>query len=116
MLENQRRLEKGIPGCPNTKQTHVREFFEKLAQDVMGDKYLPTWSGELYLEYHRGTYTTMGRNKKGNSCLLYTSYTEFHSPQTPEESGITRKSSSRQVFLRIGSLRPGRIFWMPAQL
>lgn len=66
MLENQRRLAKGIPGCPNTKQSHVREFFERLEKDVAGDRYLPTWSGELYLEYHRGTYTTMGRNKKGN--------------------------------------------------
>lgn len=66
MLENQRRMEKGIPGCPNTKPTHVREFFEQLEKDVSGDKYLPSWSGELYLEYHRGTYTTMGRNKKYN--------------------------------------------------
>lgn len=66
MLENQRRLEKGIPGCPNTKQSHVREFFENLEAEVSTNKYLPTWSGELYLEYHRGTYTTMARNKKGN--------------------------------------------------
>ena len=66
MLENQRRLEKGIPGCPNTKQSHVREFFENLEAEVSTNKYLPTWSGELYLEYHRGTYTTMARNKIGN--------------------------------------------------
>ena len=26
----------------------------------------PIWSGELYLEYHRGTYTSMARNKKWN--------------------------------------------------
>ena len=66
MLENQRRLSKGIPGCPSTHMSSVREFFEKLEKDVSGDKYLPRWSGELYLEYHRGTYTTMARNKKGN--------------------------------------------------
>ena len=24
------------------------------------------WSGELYLEYHRGTYTTQARTKRGN--------------------------------------------------
>ena len=27
---------------------------------------LPVWAGELYLELHRGTYTTQARNKKGN--------------------------------------------------
>ena len=24
---------------------------------------LPKWVGELYLEYHRGTYTSVGKNK-----------------------------------------------------
>jgi alpha-mannosidase len=27
---------------------------------------MPTWNGELYLEYHRGTYTTQARNKRAN--------------------------------------------------
>ena len=27
---------------------------------------VPTWSGELYLEYHRGTYTSQARTKRGN--------------------------------------------------
>ena len=27
---------------------------------------LPTWNGELYLEYHRGTYTTQARTKRNN--------------------------------------------------
>ena len=32
---------------------------------------LPKWIGELYLEYHRGTYTSMGRNKRANrKCEL----------------------------------------------
>ena len=26
----------------------------------------PVWSGELYLEYHRGTYTSQARTKRGN--------------------------------------------------
>ena len=66
MLENQRRLETGIPGCPATKPCLPTEFFEKLEADVKEDKYLPVWDGELYLEYHRGTYTSMARNKKYN--------------------------------------------------
>ena len=66
MMENHRRLEQGIPGCPKTRMSTSRAFFEKLEKDVSGNRYLPTWSGELYLEYHRGTYTTMARNKKYN--------------------------------------------------
>lgn len=66
MLENQRRISKGIPGCPSTIMSTSKEFFHKLEKEVTDKKYLPTWVGELYLEYHRGTYTSMARNKKYN--------------------------------------------------
>lgn len=66
MIEKQRRLEKGIPGCPVTKPSFVLDFFKRLEQDIAGNKYLPKWVGELYLEYHRGTYTSMARNKRYN--------------------------------------------------
>ncbi|WBW97283.1 alpha-mannosidase [Oceanirhabdus sp. W0125-5] len=66
MLENARRLEKGIPGCPKVKMEKTRDFFEKLEDRVGNNKRLPKWVGELYLEYHRGTYTSMGRNKRYN--------------------------------------------------
>ncbi len=66
MLENQLRLEKGIPGCPQTVNSSAKEFFHTLEDHVRDSKYLPTWVGELYLEYHRGTYTSMARNKKAN--------------------------------------------------
>lgn len=71
MLENQRRLSRGIPGCPTTVQSHALEFFQKLEHDVMGNKYLPHWVGELYLEYHRGTYTSMARNKRWNRKMEF---------------------------------------------
>ncbi|MCR5467477.1 MAG: alpha-mannosidase, partial [Lachnospiraceae bacterium] len=66
MLENERRLSKGIPGAPATKQCLPTEFFHVLEDKVKDNKYLPMWSGELYLEYHRGTYTSMARNKRFN--------------------------------------------------
>ncbi|WMJ89726.1 alpha-mannosidase [Anaerocolumna sp. MB42-C2] len=66
MLENQRRLSKGIPGCPKTVMSTAKNFFETLDKNVRDKKYLPSWVGELYLEYHRGTYTSMARNKKYN--------------------------------------------------
>ena len=66
MLENQRRLSRGIPGCPRTQMSTAKDFFRHLEQEVGGRKELPAWVGELYLEYHRGTYTSMARNKKYN--------------------------------------------------
>ena len=65
MLETQRRLHWGLPGCPATDMTCSRDFFESLAHDLLG-KTVPIWSGELYLEFHRGTYTSMARNKRAN--------------------------------------------------
>ena len=33
MLEQQRRLEKGIPGIPKTRQSHARDFFERVQEN-----------------------------------------------------------------------------------
>ncbi len=66
MLENQRRLSRGIPGAPRTVPSTALHFFETLEKNVEGNRELPRWVGELYLEYHRGTYTSMARNKKFN--------------------------------------------------
>lgn len=66
MLEFGRRMERGIPGCPKTVMEFSREFFDRLQADVAGNRYLPTWAGELYLEFHRGTLTSQARNKRYN--------------------------------------------------
>ena len=66
MLENARRMKYPLPGTPAVRQMHAREFFENLEGRVKGDPLLPKWAGELYLEYHRGTYTAMARNKRYN--------------------------------------------------
>lgn len=66
MLETERRLSRGIPGCPRTRLASAKEFFEVLDEHVSNHRYLPKWVGELYLEYHRGTYTSMARNKRYN--------------------------------------------------
>lgn len=73
MLENRRRIDK-IPGLPNLKISTAGEFFRKLKETVKDtDQYVHTWDGELYLEYHRGTYTSQGHNKRMNRKmeLLY---------------------------------------------
>ncbi len=45
-------------------QGKVIDFFRRLEVES-GDR-LPTWNSELYLELHRGTYTTQARNKRAN--------------------------------------------------
>jgi len=52
-----------IEGLPRVSFGGVRDFFEEAVADADD---VATWVGELYLEYHRGTYTTQGRVKKGN--------------------------------------------------
>ena len=63
MIENIREMGE-FPSTPHIHTGRVDEFFHKLENDV-GDN-LPVWNGELYLEYHRGTYTTQARNKRAN--------------------------------------------------
>jgi alpha-mannosidase len=63
MLENIRELN-DFPAMPKLKHGKAIEFFRKLEKTA--GVTLPTWNGELYLEYHRGTYTTQSRNKKAN--------------------------------------------------
>ena len=69
MLEYRRAMDK-LPGLPKVKQTRAGDFFKKIHSDVANtDRYVHTWDGELYLEFHRGTYTTQGYNKKMNRYL-----------------------------------------------
>ena len=72
-LELARRGAKGIPGVPQAKIGFAGDFLCALEQRIEGSNLLPHWSGELYLEFHRGTYTTMAKNKKNNrrSEFLY---------------------------------------------
>jgi len=66
MLETSKRMQKGIRGIPKVRQVFARQFFDELKERVEGDRRLPVWEGELYFEYHRGTYTSMARNKRSN--------------------------------------------------
>ncbi|SET10712.1 alpha-mannosidase [Paenibacillus sp. NFR01] len=50
-------------GQPEAVYSTAAEFFEGIRQ---ADPKLPVWQGDLYLELHRGTYTTHARNKRNN--------------------------------------------------
>lgn len=66
MLETSKRMEKGIKGVPKVRQEFSKKYFDELYDKVKDNRRLPTWEGELYFEYHRGTYTSMARNKRSN--------------------------------------------------
>lgn len=66
MIENGLRLQKGLPGCPRVRMETSRTYFDQLYEKLHENPRLPRWDGELYLEYHRGTYTSMARNKRDN--------------------------------------------------
>ena len=52
-----------LEGSPAVRLAGPVEFFTD-AQAELPDA--PVWSGELYLEFHRGTYTSQARTKRGN--------------------------------------------------
>lgn len=66
MLETSVRMEKGIKGIPRVRQEFAGTYFEELYNKVKDNKRLEKWEGEFYFEYHRGTYTSMARNKRSN--------------------------------------------------
>lgn len=81
MLENERRLEYGIPGMPKARMTTAADFLNKAEESFKENceklRYTPKWVGELYLELHRGTYTSMAKNKKKNrECEFLCQQTE----------------------------------------
>ncbi len=65
-LELAKRGAKGIPGGPNFKIDFAGDYLKRLEEKMKKRPDVPTWQGELYLEFHRGTYTTMARNKRSN--------------------------------------------------
>lgn len=69
MLEMRRRLA-DMPGLPKVETGRVDEYFAGLRDRVsQTEAYVHTWDGELYLELHRGTYTSQAYVKKMNRRL-----------------------------------------------
>lgn len=70
MLEKLRRLMRGLPGFPVATSEFLYPYLKRLEAEFLDNarklRKTPKWIGELYLEYHRGTYTTMANNKRGN--------------------------------------------------
>ncbi|KAJ1900621.1 Glycoside hydrolase, 38 vacuolar alpha mannosidase [Coemansia sp. IMI 209127] len=54
---------KDIDGLPRVKHADPSDFYEHVDRTNKG---LVNWKGELYLEFHRGTYTSQAKTKKFN--------------------------------------------------
>ncbi|MDN5667071.1 MAG: glycosyl hydrolase-related protein [Renibacterium salmoninarum] len=52
-----------LEGSPAVRMASAKSFFEQAQADYPAP---PVWLGEMYLELHRGTYTTQANTKKGN--------------------------------------------------
>lgn len=71
MLKMRRAIEQ-VPGMPNVKPDRAGSFFKRMHDNIENtDQYVHTWDGELYLEYHRGTYTSQAYNKMMNRRLEF---------------------------------------------
>lgn len=70
MLEKGRRLAKGLPGMPVVELELLRPALDRLYAQFTEScdklRFTPRWVGELYLELHRGTYTSQAKTKRNN--------------------------------------------------
>ncbi|HEY8281582.1 MAG TPA: glycoside hydrolase family 38 C-terminal domain-containing protein, partial [Leifsonia sp.] len=55
-----------LEGSPTVRIAPPSEFFAAAAAELTASGAVPVWVGELYLEFHRGTYTSQARTKRGN--------------------------------------------------
>ncbi|WP_373231334.1 alpha-mannosidase [Cohnella sp.] len=102
MLEMRRRLDE-IPGIPWVKTGRADEYFNDLQDRVSNtNSYVHTWDGELYLELHRGTYTSQAHNKRMNRKLelLYreTEWMQAMSCVLNTKGGVAEKEASLALY------------------
>ncbi|MCQ2794954.1 MAG: glycosyl hydrolase-related protein [Bacilli bacterium] len=75
MLEKEKRYHYGLPNLGKTHLTTLKDSLKAIEENFNKSckKFgkTPTWDDELYLEYHRGTYTSVPRIKKYNRDLEF---------------------------------------------
>ena len=97
MLENIRRW---APSRPRRRCATAAWAISSASWKRDSGARLPTWNGELYLELHRGTYTTQARNKRANRK------SEFLLHDAEFLAALPRSARSRPM-LPAGRLAPG---------
>lgn len=75
MIEKSRRYAYGLPGLGKAKLATLKDTLNEIEKNFnkacVKYKKTPTWNNELYLEFHRGTYTSVPRIKKYNRELEF---------------------------------------------
>ena len=56
-MHERARVMKNIPGIPKVRIDKAESYFQRIYDTIDRDS-LDVWGGELYFEYHRGTYTS----------------------------------------------------------
>ncbi|SSD60349.1 related to Alpha-mannosidase [Saccharomycodes ludwigii] len=115
MLEKMRRIrglnnKLGDAAVPklSCEQLNVNDFFNDILRKTNNGCDLPTWSGELYLEFHRGTYTTQAYLKKlmrysEHALLELEKFATWHSlncyTAAAADDDCTKKCNQSETFL-----------------
>lgn len=102
MLEMRKMIHR-MPGLPNVRTDTAGSFFRKIHENVEKAKdKVPVWDGELYLEFHRGTYTTQGYNKKMNRRMeLLLSQAEWLSAWNRTAGGSGKEERLRKCWEQV---------------
>ena len=96
MCEIARRV-RNLEGCPRAEYMTVSQFMQGVRDDL-GDG-LPTWVGELYLEMHRGTLTSVAPIKQGNRrCELALRDAEFLCSMAKLQGGAYPAAELREAW------------------
>ena len=91
MLEAHKRVV-NVPGLPKVCSTTVGGFMRSIRERYSE---LPEYSGELYLELHRGTYTSIHDNKRNNR-IAETRLHEFEFVNV--WSGMTKNAGTEEYY------------------
>ena len=95
MIEVARRI-KRIPGMPQLEWGRVEEYTKTL---LAQKEQFPSYDGELYLETHRGTYTSQARAKKNNrECEILLHNAEFLGAWSTTRDGAYNKSEIERAW------------------
>lgn len=102
MLEMRNMINR-MPGLPNVQTDTAGNFFRKIHENVeKAGKNVPVWDGELYLEFHRGTYTTQAYNKKMNRRMeLLLAQTEWLSAWNSVIGGIGNEEKLKKYWEKV---------------
>ena len=103
MCERARRMA-NLAGLPRARWGNIEAFFRRL--DRLR-KELPVYQGELYLEYHRGTYTTHADIKAGMRAAERALQTEEAVSCATAGGPIDEQAWRRVVFAQFHDYIPG---------